>query len=848
MESGYLEMGMMPLDELEEKKKLLSETDRLLKDLASKRSELLDQISELEGNEAISLINQREVFSSGNVESITNQSPQDVKIKMFRNLFHGREDVYARRFESRKTGKRGYQPVCRNEWVAGSCEKPRIRCDACTHRELLPITDDVIEYHLKGSNPNESANREFVVGIYPMLADETCWLLAADFDKAGWRDDVKAFLETCEQFEIPVALERSRSGEGGHVWFFFSEPVPVRLARKMGAFLISRTLDYRPEIGLDSYDRFFPNQDTLPRGGFGNLIALPLQKRPREEGNALFLDRNFDPYTDQWAFLSTIRRMDRKALEKIIGKPEKTDELAGIRMPVLDETEDQPWNAPPSGNLPEPPITGPLPDKLNLVLGDQLYIPKVDLSPALRNRLIRLAAFQNPDFYQAQAMRLSTYGKPRIISCCEDTPNFLCLPRGCLDDAIGSLRSLGINVQLEDKRFSGTPLDVRFTGTLFPEQKKAAEAILLHDMGVLSASTAFGKTVVAAYLIAERKVNTLVLVHRRQLLDQWIDSLGKFLVIEKKGIGQIGGGKRDPTGKIDVAMVQSLFRKGVVDDLVASYGYIIVDECHHISAVSFEQVVRRSKARYFTGLSATVARKDGHHPIIFMQCGPIRFRVSDKSQALKRPFSHRVFIRPTDFHFPFHLKEAASIPIQEVYDLLSKDEKRNQGIAEDVISAVKDGRFPILLTERRDHLERIAELLAEKISNIFILKGGMGKKQRKGLFESIRSLPTGEPRVLLATGRYIGEGFDDERLDTLFLALPISWRGTLTQYAGRLHRFHASKREVIIYDYVDYNIPALVNMFSKRRTGYRKIGYEVENPETGYVEDQLRLPDRSVSQ
>jgi superfamily II DNA or RNA helicase len=848
MESGYLEMGMMPVDELEEKKKLLSTTDRLLKDLAFKRSELLDQISELEGNEAVSSINQREEYSSGNVESITNQSPQDVKIKLFRSFFRGREDVYARRFESKRTGKRGYQPVCRNEWVPARCEKPRIRCDACPHRELVPITDEVIAYHLKGSNPGESANHEFVVGIYPMLADETCWLLAADFDKAGWRDDVKAFLETCEQFEIPVALERSRSGEGGHVWFFFSEPVPVRLARKMGAFLISRTLDRRPEIGLDSYDRFFPNQDTLPRGGFGNLIALPLQKRPREEGNALFLDRNFDPYIDQWAFLSTIRRMDRKTLEKIIGKPGKTDELAGIRMPVLDETEDQPWNAPPSGNLPELPIAGPLPDKLDLVLGDQLYIPKADLNPPLRNRLIRLAAFQNPDFYQAQAMRLSTYGKPRIISCCEDAPNFLCLPRGCLDDAIGLLRSLGIKVQLENKRFSGTPLDVRFTGTLFPEQKKAAEAILLHDMGVLSASTAFGKTVVAAHLIAERKVNTLVLVHRRQLLDQWIDALGKFLAIEKKGIGQIGGGKRDPKGKIDVAMVQSLFRKGVVDDLVAGYGYIIVDERHHISAVSFEQVVRRSKAKYFTGLSATVARKDGHHPIIFMQCGPIRFRVSDKSQALKRPFSHRVFIRPTGFHLPSHLKEAASIPIQEVYDLLSKDEKRNQAIAEDVISVVKDGRFPILLTERRDHLERIAELLTGKISNIFILKGGMGKKQRKELFERIQNLPPGETRVLLATGRYIGEGFDDERLDTLFLALPISWRGTLTQYAGRLHRFHASKREVIIYDYVDYNIPTLVNMFSKRRTGYRKIGYEIENPESGNKADQIRLPDRSVCQ
>jgi hypothetical protein len=442
-----------------------------------------------------------------------------------------------------------------------------------------------------------------------MLPDETCWFLAADFDKASWQEDAAAFLETCKLFDVPAVLERSRSGNGGHFWIFFSEPVPPALARKMGAFLLTQTMKRRPEIGLDSYDRFFPSQDTLPKGGFGNLIALPLQKKPRENGNSLFLDDNFVPYQEQWAFLSSIRRLSRQEVETVAGAAEKQDEFLGIRIPIADENNDQPWAAPPSRRRKDPLIIGPLPEQIDLVLGNQIYIPKADITPSLRNRLIRLAAFQNPEFYQAQAMRLSTFGKPRIISCCEDFPEHLGLPRGCLDELLDLFQSLKIKVRLTDQRFTGTSLELQFHGALQAEQRQAANALLQHETGVLSASTAFGKTVVAAYLIAQRKVNTLVIVHRWQLLDQWLEALSQFLGLASKEIGQIGGGKHKPTEKIDVAMVQSLSQKGVVDDIVGKYGYLIVDECHHISAVSFEQVVRQSKARYITGLSATVYEK-----------------------------------------------------------------------------------------------------------------------------------------------------------------------------------------------------------------------------------------------
>ncbi len=772
---------------------------------------------------------------------VTNQSSESEKIALFRNLFRGRTEIFTRRFESQKTGKSGYQPVCRNEWVQGICEKPRIRCEDCARRAFVSVSDESVRNHLTGQDTREGSGKDFTIGIYPLLLDETCWFLAADFDKSTWQQDVQAFLETGGMFNVPVALERSRSGNGGHVWIFFSEPVPASIARRMGTFLLTQTMERRPEIGLDSYDRLFPSQDTLPKGGFGNLIALPLQKRPRSNGNSVFLDEHFVPHVDQWAFLSAIRRMTRRDVDAIVREATQKTELLGIRMPVIDETDETPWVVSPSRRSKLPVITGPLPEQIEIVYGNQIYIPKEGLSPSLRNRLMRLAAFQNPEFYQAQGMRFSTYGKPRIISCCEDHPKHLALPRGCMDEALDLFKSLHISVTLNDQRFGGAPLESQFTGELRQEQQKAADTLLLHDNGVLSASTAFGKTVVAAYLIAQRKVNTLIVVHRRQLLDQWVETLKKFLETPSKEIGQVGGGKRIVTGAIDVAMVQSLCQKGTVDDMVAKYGHIIIDECHHISAVSFEQVIRQSKAKFITGLSATVQRKDGHHPIIFMQCGPIRYRTNDRSQAEAQPFDHKVIVRPTGFAVPAQLQNLATLTFQDTYDLLVQNETRTRLIVDDVIAAIRAKRYPVLLTERREHLDALVALLSEHIQNVIVMTGGMGRKQRQALKDKTAALTPDEPRVIVATGRYLGEGFDDDRLDTLFLALPISWRGTLTQYVGRLHRLHAAKKEVLIYDYVDDQVPVLAKMFSKRRTGYKAMGYEIVLPASEKSPAQLAL-------
>jgi hypothetical protein len=335
---------------------------------------------------------------------VNHQSSPEAKVALFRSLFRGRDDVYPRRFESRRTGRSGYAPACANEWVRGICEKPRVKCAECPHRRFLPVTDDVIRWHLSG---HDDASQSFVAGVYPMLLDETCFFLAVDFDKANWRDDANAFLETCRRLELPAALERSRSGRGGHGWLFFDEAIPAALARRLGSHILTETMEGRPDVGLDSYDRLFPNQDTMPHGGFGNLIALPLQKRPREHGNSVFLDDHLMPWADQWAFLASVRKMGRAQVERIVQEAERRGRILGVRLPPQDDGEEEPWTAPPSRHRKEPPLVGELPQTLELVLGNQIYIAKEGLHPDLRNRLLRLAAFQNPEFYKAQAMRLS---------------------------------------------------------------------------------------------------------------------------------------------------------------------------------------------------------------------------------------------------------------------------------------------------------------------------------------------------------------------------------------------------------------------------------------------------------
>ncbi len=747
---------------------------------------------------------------------VTNNSPPKAKIALFKNLFRGREDVYPVRWE-RKDGRSGYSPACAFEWKRPLCSKPAVKCANCENRKFLPLIDEIIQNHLLGKQ---------TIGVYPLLSDETCWFLAVDFDKKTWREDTGAFLHTCRQIGIPAALERSRSGTGGHIWIFFDRPVPASLARKLGCTILTRTLEDRHQLGMDSYDRFFPNQDTLPKGGFGNLIALPLQWTSREKGNSVFINHETIPYPDQWLFLSNIQKLSYERLETIVQEAFREGRIINIRMCLTDETSDEdPWTLPPSQKSLERTITDPLPEEVEIVHGDLIYVEKAGMPSSLITRLLRLAAFQNPEFFRAQAMRLPTYNKPRIICCAEDFPRHIGLPRGCLDEVLALLQAQGINIKTVDARFEGTPIEVNFKGDLRPPQEKAARAISSFDNGILSAPTAFGKTVMAAWLIGARKVSTLILVHRKELLNQWRKQLAFFLDLSMDRIGQIGGGKEQVTGFIDVGILQSLNRKGIVKDLVADYGQVFVDECHHIPAFSFEQVLKKCKARYVLGLTATPIRKDGHHPIIIMQCGPIRFKGNPQKDSATQPFEHVVIPRETTFKFSEVVKETT---IQEIYSALIMDQNRNDLIFDDLLSALEAGRSPLLLTERKEHLTHLASRLEGFALNVIVLRGGLGKKQRQQIEEQMKAIPDGEERIILATGRYIGEGFDDSRLDTLFLVMPISWRGTLEQYVGRLHRLHENKRVVQVYDYVDTQVPMLMRMYKKRIKGYKSIGYRIE--------------------
>ena len=729
------------------------------------------------------------------------------KVALFRRLFRGRTDVYPVRWESKTSGKSGYAPACANEWRAGVCEKPRIKCGDCTYRLLIPLSDAVIYDHLAG---------EHTVGVYPLLEDDTCYFLAADFDEADWRDDARAFMQSCEELGVPAALEISRSGQGAHAWVFFASRVSARDARRLGTAIISHTCARTRQLKLESYDRLFPNQDTMPKGGFGNLIALPLQKLPRESGCSVFVDDELRPYADQWAFLASIQPMAAHDIEPTILRATGGVDPLDVTF-IDDEDLATPWKRETTSTS---KLVGPMPNSLTVTLANLIYFEKAQLPQALANRLIRLAAFQNPEFYKAQAIRMSVWDKPRVIGNAENYPHHIALPRGCLDTALDLLRENDIACDLRDERYSGEPIDVSFVGTLRLDQEAAASGMLHHNTGVLCAPTAFGKTVTAAAIIARRGVNTLVLVHRTELLKQWQERLQTFLGVSKGVVGTIGGGKAKPTGKIDIAVMQSVSRQGEVNPLVETYGQVIVDECHHVGAVSFDAILKRTKANYVLGLTATPIRRDGQQPIIFMQCGPIRYTAAKPASA-----PHDLEVLPRSCCNRIDLPNDARI--QDVFRHLAKDQARIEAIATEVRNAFDKGRKVLVLTERTEHLDGITAALEGLEPAPFVLHGRMSRKQRAALVADLDKLPPDLPRILLATGKLVGEGFDHPPLDTLVLAMPVSWKGTLQQYAGRLHREHTSKTDVRIIDFVDTGHPALLRMWDKRQRGYRAMGYRI---------------------
>lgn len=757
------------------------------------------------------------------------------KVSVFRNLFKGREDVFARRWYSRTSGKSGYQPVCRNEWDRQLCDKKKYKCAECPNRLFKPLVYEDIYRHLEGKDPDG----QDVIGAYAILADNNCNFLCADFDdkscEHGYEKDVLAYVGVCKDWDIPCSIERSRSGNGAHVWIFFEQSLPASKARRLGNTILTEAMERYGRMTFKSYDRFFPNQDRLPEGGFGNLVALPLQGKARKEGNSVFVNENFTVYEDQWDYLLQIKRISETMIDAILAKHRTDSDLGELST----TSESKPWETP----VPQKITPNDFPANPILIRSNMLYIPLSGFSARAINHLKRIASFKNPEFYARRGMRLSTYNIPCIISCADMEEDYITLPRGCEDAVVALLESNQITYRIEDKTNHGENVTVRFKGEFREEQKAAIASLTAHDNGVLNATTAFGKTVTAIGLLAERKVNTLILVHTKALLDQWKSRLEEFLEIDfteedtpkKRGrkkafspFGTLDSKGNSLHGKIDIALMQSCLEDNGVKSFVRNYGMLIVDECHHVSAVNFERILKYANASYVYGLTATAIRKDGHQPIIFMQCGPIRYSADAKVQMTSQTFTRLLVPRFTAYRELTDDKSTYARMIQKMV----KDENRNNLIIDDVRKTLTEGRSPIVLTNLTTHVETLANALAPYCKYVVTLIGSESAREKHQKMELLQGISPTEPLVIVATGKYVGEGFDYPRLDTLFLALPVSWKGIIAQYAGRLHREYPGKKEVRIYDYIDIRIPMCDVMYKRRLRGYASVGYQIKSNES----------------
>jgi superfamily II DNA or RNA helicase len=749
------------------------------------------------------------------------------KVSLFLDLFGTRRSVYPKRWENNKAGKSGYSPACNNDSFAnrqsGICRKPQVKCSECPHQRFPPLDERAVESHLRG---------EQTLGVYAIGTDDTCRFLAADFDGEGWRDDVLAYREAAERVGIAVAIERSRSGNGAHAWIFFAEPVPAATARRLGTILVAKASALRPTLGLGAYDRLFPNQDTLPVGGFGNLIALPLAKAPRQNGNTLFVDPRMVAFEDQWSYLAGLPRLSRESLDRTLARVAPVRPLASP-VQAADASEHQHdfalQNDAMALELSHPQIrSGMISGDVTVRLDAQIHVPRSLPIPVLA-ALRRLATFPNPVFHEKLRLRFATFDTPRFLFAGEWHADRLVLPRGVLDQSLSLLETAGATVVVQDAREARTRVPWKLQAELREGQEKAVRKMLAEDNGVLCAPPGAGKTVMGCALIARARTSALVLVHRAVLVEQWRETAMRFLGLKRKEIGLWRGSSPRLTGRFDIAMLPSLIRVENLAAALGGYGVVIVDECHHVPATSFEMVLKACPSRRIYGLTATPKRKDRLEKLLFAQCGPIRHTLVDAPTDEVRTVKVRhttVALSPDAGPRP---------PIHVVWEALVQDKSRIKVIVADLLSCMAAGRSPLVLADRKVYLDRLQQEFTSRATDVMCLRldGQMGKKARSEVLRQVREhYDEGKIFVLFATASLIGEGFDLPRLDTLVLSMPLSFKGRLVQYAGRLHRRHETKGDALIFDYLDESHAITQAMFRRRLAGYKELGYVVEMPQT----------------
>ena len=765
----------------------------------------------------------------------------------FFSMFWGRQDVYAKRSVNKETGKAAYYPQCNNFWtnVCHKKIKDGINCKDCKNRSYKTITKKDILNHLQGNAYNASD----VIGVYPLLSNGTCRFMVFDFDNHDkgadekdfansddtWVEEVESMREICVLNGIEPLVERSRSGRGAHVWIFFDKPIAASFVRKFGFALLDKGAE---QINLKSfkyYDRMLPAQDSLPEDSVvGNLIALPLQGKALQDGNSAFIDGNWNAYPNQWETLFNKPRLSQGFLEEKI--KEWSNIIDDIAANAAESDREKPWNRVQHFNKND--VEG----KLHIILSNGIYVDNTNLKAAMQNRIRRMAAISNPVFYKNQAIGTSNYDTARWIYLGKDhLSGYIQIPRGLQDELWENIKQADIDYEMEDERQQGRKINVDFKGELRPEQDKALKELIRYDNGILHAATAFGKTVVSSAIIAQKKINTLIILESSALIEQWKEALEKFLNINeglptyetktgrvrkrKSLIGTLQGAHDSMTGIIDIAMAGSLCKKGKYHKMMNEYGLVLIDECHHSASETIANVLKEVKAKYVYGVTATPKRGDGLEKINFMLIGPIRYSYTAKEKAKEQGIQHLVYPRFTRTVPPRGVITDKMHP-NEAYEIIHNNDVRDKQIIEDVKNCVAAGRTPVVLSRYKDHSKKIYERLKSCADHVFLMTGNNSKKEHRKILEQMHQVDKNESLILIATGSLVGEGFDFPRLDTLFMATPVSFRGVVEQYAGRLNRDYAGKENVIIYDYVDNHIPMFNNMYMKRLKAYKQIGYE----------------------